>query len=479
MTPPGAYGYHDIALGDIDNDGKDEVAIVAQSNTINVWKLNPDGTTWTDLSYNLSGYSGAEMVDIADMNGDGFLDVIGYGNRTIGIFAGNGGTAWTLLYNFLTPSPGYASALRAGADIDHNGYGDIAVVNDEGSWWSSYNHCRVYKENSVPTQLSIVPVYPHGHEVLRGGAAGWIEWISAVPFGQNTTVDIEFSQSGAQGPFQLIALGVPNNGKHQLPWPDGINSVNCYLRLTVHGQSNVSAITPFAFEIRSNLVTELSIDMMPDNPPIVVPQGGSFTYTGILISNANQPLLTDVWVMLTVPGYGLYGPVQQYNSVPLTPYDTIIVSGITQYVPIFAPLGTYAYTAYCGDYPNIEIDQASFPFTVTSLQTGLEAENWNLSGWFSEGEIDGNNSKAFAFTTSYPNPFNAQTTIAFDLPASGKVSLEIYNLLGEEIAMLAKGNFDAGRHSVIWNAGDYPSGVYYCRLQFNGRAISQRLTLIK
>ena len=127
----------------------------------------------------------------------------------------------------------------------------------------------------------------------------------------------------------------------------------------------------------------VSIDMIPDNPPVVVPAGGSFTFTGILTNNTDQVQTTDVGVFVNVPGYGLYGPLLYYLGIPLSPYQTISIPGITQSVPGFAPLGTYDYVAYCGDYPTTPIDYASFEFTVVAPIAG-NADNWDLEGWFND-----------------------------------------------------------------------------------------------
>jgi hypothetical protein len=62
---------------------------------------------------------------------------------------------------------------------------------------------------------------------------------------------------------------------------------------------------------------------------------------------------------------------------------------------------------------------------------------------------------------NYPNPFNASTTISFELTEPGNAVISIYDLLGRKIAVLAKGNFDAGAHDVTFDAGELTSGVYF------------------
>ena len=69
------------------------------------------------------------------------------------------------------------------------------------------------------------------------------------------------------------------------------------------------------------------------------------------------------------------------------------------------------------------------------------------------------------FFENYPNPFNPVTRIRFDLPNNAKISLRIYNLLGQEVATLVDEQKQPGRYEVQWNAGSFPSGIYFCRLQ--------------
>ena len=67
----------------------------------------------------------------------------------------------------------------------------------------------------------------------------------------------------------------------------------------------------------------------------------------------------------------------------------------------------------------------------------------------------------FSLKQNYPNPFNPVTIIKFDLPVSSKVVLEIYNSIGEKVAILINGIMSAGNHSVNFNAVKLTSGVYF------------------
>jgi predicted GH43/DUF377 family glycosyl hydrolase len=78
-----------------------------------------------------------------------------------------------------------------------------------------------------------------------------------------------------------------------------------------------------------------------------------------------------------------------------------------------------------------------------------------------------------------PNPFNPSTTIRFDLPEPGEVTLKVFTLLGKEVETLISKNLAAGEHHVLWNAGSQPSGVYLIRLEAGGFVQTRKMVLMK
>jgi hypothetical protein len=218
----------------------------------------------------------------------------------------------------------------------------------------------------------------------------------------------------------------------------------------------------------------VSIDMIPDNPPVIVNPGGYFTFTGTIRNNTANNLTGDVWIMLDVPGIGTYGPIERYNNIHLAPNQSITVTGIRQNIPGFAPLGVYDYIAYGGNYPVFIADSAAFQFTVVSPARGV-AHSWNLSGWFDADSRP----VEYSLHPNCPNPFNPVTTICYDLPVATHVDLEVYNLMGQKVATLVDGWTDAGCHSVTWDATRFASGIYFYRLAFGDDMLTRRMTLLK
>lgn len=87
-------------------------------------------------------------------------------------------------------------------------------------------------------------------------------------------------------------------------------------------------------------------------------------------------------------------------------------------------------------------------------------------------------------STNYPNPFNPETTILYDLAKAGNVRLDIYNLKGQKVKSLVNEVQDSGKHTIIWQGdnqtGDaVSSGVYLYKLKASGKEEVKKMTLMK
>lgn len=85
----------------------------------------------------------------------------------------------------------------------------------------------------------------------------------------------------------------------------------------------------------------------------------------------------------------------------------------------------------------------------------------------------------FSLAQNQPNPFNATTTIRYSLPEDGEVTIEIYDILGRKIETLVSGIQPPGWHSVVWDAGEQPSGVYFYSIKAGEFAESKSCLLLK
>ncbi|WP_340106252.1 right-handed parallel beta-helix repeat-containing protein [Rhodohalobacter sp. 8-1] len=93
--------------------------------------------------------------------------------------------------------------------------------------------------------------------------------------------------------------------------------------------------------------------------------------------------------------------------------------------------------------------------------------------------------EAFSLEQNYPNPFNPATNIQYQLPESGKVTVSVFNSIGQQVALLAnRENRPAGIYTVSWDAGSAASGVYFYRIEVAGESGAtfmdvKKMTLIK
>jgi len=104
---------------------------------------------------------------------------------------------------------------------------------------------------------------------------------------------------------------------------------------------------------------------------------------------------------------------------------------------------------------------------ILEQYTGVD-EDYNLPGEFS-------------LEQNYPNPFNPSTSINYELPAGGFVSLKVYDALGREVATLVNGFEEGGRHSVQLSANQFgiTSGIYFYRLAAGAYSSTKKMILLK
>ncbi len=136
-------------------------------------------------------------------------------------------------------------------------------------------------------------------------------------------------------------------------------------------------------------------------------------------------------------------------------------------------------------------------YSVMTIGFGIEGANSDYPGYdtradlieaayeylYSTTGIDDRDGSMLPNSTglvqNYPNPFNARTMISFELQAQSEVSLDIYDLLGRHVETLVEEMMPAGSHSIVWDAGDMSSGMYFYKLTTDDISETKRMLLIK
>jgi hypothetical protein len=87
--------------------------------------------------------------------------------------------------------------------------------------------------------------------------------------------------------------------------------------------------------------------------------------------------------------------------------------------------------------------------------------------------------RRLALMQNYPNPFNPSTMLSFDLPASGFVSLRIYDILGREVSVVVNEALKGGSYRILFDASRLASGTYIYRLMSAGKSLARTFVVLK
>jgi hypothetical protein len=136
----------------------------------------------------------------------------------------------------------------------------------------------------------------------------------------------------------------------------------------------------------------------------------------------------------------------------------------------------------------VEVISGTWTIIATDGLSDVYASNgpFTLTIDGSELIISGNDLtlETFALHANYPNPFNPTTTISYDLPQRSRVTLDIYNILGERIKTLVNQSQDAGNRIAVWDGTDnlgrqVSAGVYLYQIQAGEFTQTRKMLLLK
>lgn len=130
--------------------------------------------------------------------------------------------------------------------------------------------------------------------------------------------------------------------------------------------------------------------------------------------------------------------------------------------------------------------QNNYSFTDRNLASGIYSYrlkqidfNGNFEYFNLSSEVNIGVPTKFDLSQNYPNPFNPATTINYDLPFDGKVSIKLFDMSGKEVATLVNEVKTAGFYSVNFNAGNLSSGVYLYSITSNNFTATKKMMLVK
>jgi hypothetical protein len=170
-----------------------------------------------------------------------------------------------------------------------------------------------------------------------------------------------------------------------------------------------------------------------------IPVGDSATISIELINNSANPVIISGY-------YNLDSNFVVENPVPFTLAPHGIIPINIKFVP--------KKEGYFIDYLHIRSDTNTSRIAQVMVLAGRTDSTFSSVN--DQDEINN-----YKIEQNYPNPFNPSTTIRYSLPKQSQVKIQIYNLIGENIALLVNRNQNAGSYEVTWDAENSASGIYF------------------
>jgi len=457
------YLYHEIKavhkprFGDIDDDGDLDIVVGAggdnpgspfQEDEI-VWYENLGGNTFEEWRIDDDIAFPADL-QLGDIDGDGNLDVVATATTANDLYwYKKNGPAWE---RFTIEENANLPAGCVLEDIDSDGDLDVAICStgDNKVFWYENDGSGAFTRRVVDANLS----EPQNVEALDADNDGDVDLV-VVASDTNNTVSLYRNDGNESFARESLATGQSSYAVDIGNW-DGANGQDIFVAFDKG--------TPLGDEIRDVAV------FLNDG-------SGSFTDSTLIELEERTRNLKIFDADMDGDDDILFGGITVF-PVRLAINQGGAVESVTA-------LTSNATTAYGFDAADINGDSiADFVF---SDQHSSQNNLW----LFIAGDVtsvaqpaDETTPNSFTILRNYPNPFNPQTTIRYELETAGQVSLVIYDIRGRTVRTLLDSQRPVGIHEVKWDGTDdkgqtSPSGFYLVVLNTNGAKHGHRMLLIK
>jgi len=487
----GFIGAGSVYSADINGDGYMDVLGAAGSDDEIIWWENVDGsgTSWTEHTVD-GDFWGAKSVYSADVNGDGYMDVLGaarFANDITWWENVNGsGTSWT---EHTVDGDFDAAYSVFSADVNGDGYMDVlgaAVVADDITWWENVDGSGTsWTEHTVDGDLygarSVysADVNGDGYMDVLGAATGAnnITWWENVD-GSGTswtehTVDGDFNMAWSvysadvNGDSYMDVLGAAY-GADDITWWENMGG---------SGTSWTEHIVDRAFDGASSVY---SADVNGDGYMDVLGAayyGGEITWWDLTAYLPEGSLESSILYTQSDPDW------QWVDWTCSTPPGTS-VSFQVRASDDYMNMGVWSDTL--SDPSSLEgilIDNDSYfqyrAIVQTSAPNATPIINDVTVSWnpVSIGDTTEPISPVIALLPIAPNPVAGSPVIRFGLPEPASVDISIFDLSGRLISMINGEEYSPGYHDVL--LGELSPGIYFCRMISGDFKATQRFVVIE
>src|SRR5690606_5243197 len=488
----GTCGNGDIDAVDLDNDGDLDVVNVEQLGCAGgnspqrlFIRLNNGDATFQP-AYTIDIGRIPRALDHGDFNDDGNVDLVTahwgvYGaNDYLNVHLGNGdGTFQEEVYYPVGEGPRYVVV----ADLNGDGHEDFATANT-GSGNEGRETLTVLFGTGAGTFVGRQDYYaPFAPDLLgaTGIAAGDVDGDGDLDLMMTAANGLAMYYNDGEGGFTFPhRLGV-YWGPFGPVYEDFDGDAVPDLAMIVSAPPALLTREVAIMRGLGGASAPVAVTAEPiGGPPIIGPDGGSFSFRVRLTNTTDQPQTVQGWTAVTGPvdREPVFGPM----AVTVPPGATVAKT-LRQRVPRNAPAGTYAYHVRVGTLGGVVTASDSFVFTkepgAVATRGEASAAEWSVSGWEAAASASATLPGGFALSEVYPNPSSGRATLTLEVAAAQGVTAEVYDALGRRVAVLADGAVEAGAHALVLEGSVLPAGVYVVRVTGETFAATRRLTLVR
>ncbi len=407
-----------------------------------------------DVAYQVANFMTSAIIQdiVVAPNGDMWAATYGYGI----LYSSDGGRCWTRMNRGMNNL--WTFAIERATD----GTLFIGIWADgKGGIWRSTDDGRNWEFLALPTrQIISLAIDPNNEQIIYAGAniAG-----EGALFQSTDGGDTWHSQGQFIQPVWSVTID-PDDSNHILVGTLGAGiheSFDSGFTFSQMGSPINGLANPYVFDMAY--------------APFGTPYAGQlFAATDSGVYRYDQ--FADAWTL-----FGIGSADFQFRTLAFsgtTIYGGTWNAGVVEYNALTDEWGDFGLS----DIPVIAFavhPQTQTLIIGTSGSGVFLSTNFRMSTSIEDEVVDSVVPTSFSLEANYPNPFNPQTTIPFNVKATGHVRIAVYDMLGREIGLLVDGQLAAGTHNVTWEAGDRPSRSYLVRMDAGGQSFTRTMVLLK
>ncbi|MEA2031096.1 MAG: T9SS type A sorting domain-containing protein [candidate division Zixibacteria bacterium] len=255
---------------------------------------------------------------------------------------------------------------------------------------------------------------------------------------------------------------------------------------TIEAEAGDQVAIPIRLSNNNEPISAITIPLHTNNPNLSI---DSVSFVGSIVPADFTPLvgpegnLSDSVFITLIGGFGII-PVPSIDAtegILATLHGTISPSAPNGLISIDSIYSVDSFPDGNGGYVQMitQINAAD----VSGLTTYFP--DFSCGGVIvtSPTAVDDNTKNSlpgsFILAQNYPNPFNPTTIIEYSVPTSSHVRLEVFNILGQNVATLVDSYHSSGSYTVDFDASKQSSGIYFYRLIHNEGSETRKMTLVK